>query len=597
MSHLNLAPIGNCQVAALADDHARIVWGCFPRLDGDPVFCSLLRGDKASDGKGQMSVELVNGTARAERRYRPNSAVLETFLYGEQGEALRVIDFAPRFQHYNRMFHPAMLVRIVEPVSGRPRVRLRVSPLFDYGSREPVITQGSNHIRYAGSDQTLRLTTETPLSYILEEAPFTLERPLHLFVGEDEPFAAPLLETARRYLADTERYWQDFVRYLALPYEWQEAVIRAAITLKLSTFEDTGAIVAALTTSIPEAPGTERNWDYRYCWLRDSAFVIHALNRLSATKTMEDYLGFITNIAAQSTDGYLDPLYAITPRGHREEKIAPALDGYRGMGPVRMGNAAWSQIQNDSYGAVVLAAAQVFYDQRLLGLDKQAHFESLERIGHQARARWNQPDAGLWELRTMARVHTYSAILCWAACHRLGRIAAHLNKPDRAAFWEGEAQAIHAGILAHAWDEKRQTFTDSFGGDGMDASLLLIPELGFLPARDPRFLGTLAEIERRLKKGDFLLRYDQPDDFGMPETAFTICSFWYVEALAQVGRVEEARALFTRLMNARNEAGLLSEDLDLKTGELWGNYPQTYSLVGLINAALKLSRPWDEALR
>lgn len=598
-SSLDLAVIGNCQIAALIDAQANLQWGCFPRLDGDPVFCGLVRqphdGGLGPDA-GIFSITLDN-LRSSEQIYRPNSAVLETRLTDAKGQAVLVTDFAPRFHRYGRMFRPAQIVRIFEPIAGRPRLRIGVKPLFDYGARKPECTVGSNHIRFMGSDQTLRLTTDAALSAIGEDAFFTLDRPIHLFFGVDEPLAAPIPETARAFLDETDGYWRKFVRSLALPFEWQDAVIRAAITLKLSTFEDTGAIVAALTTSIPEAPASGRNWDYRFCWLRDAYFVILALNRLGATETMEQYLGFITDRAAESADGYLEPLFSITPTGQREERIAPALSGYRGMGPVRLGNAAWSQTQNDSYGAVVLAATQMFYDRRLMGIGLDALFEGLERLGHQARRRWDQPDAGLWEFRSIHRVHSFSAILCWAACDRLSRIASHLGRTPRARFWAEEAARIHEGILARAWNPRLGAFTDAFEGDGMDASLLLIPELGFLKPHDPRFLGSLAAIEARLRKGNHLMRYDRPDDFGAPETAFTICGFWYIEALSQVGRSAEARDLFEGMLASRNRAGLLSEDMDLTTGELWGNYPQTYSLVGLINAALKLSKPWDEALR
>jgi GH15 family glucan-1,4-alpha-glucosidase len=352
--------------------------------------------------------------------------------------------------------------------------------------------------------------------------------------------------------------------------------------------------VAALTTSIPEAPHSGRNWDYRFCWLRDACFVIHALNRLGATRTMEGYLAYIGNLAAGARER-LQPLYGIGLEAGLEEREATALAGYRGMGPVRLGNLAFQQVQNDVYGSIVLAATQSFFDRRLLHPGGDSLFRLLERLGEQARARWDQPDAGLWELRTRAQVHTFSAVMCWAACDRLARIAAHLGHAQRAKYWGDEAQRIRDAVLERAWCVRRNSFVAAFGGEALDASLLLLAELGFVAPDDPRFLGTLEAVEGELRRGDYVYRYAD-DDFGAPETAFNICTFWYIDALASVGRRDEARALFENMLKRCNRAGLLSEDLDARSGELWGNFPQTYSLVGLVNSAMRLSRSWEEAL-
>ncbi|MEE8272888.1 MAG: glycoside hydrolase family 15 protein, partial [Alphaproteobacteria bacterium] len=392
---LNLAPIGNCMVAALVDRQARIVWACMPRLDGDPAFCSLLNTTEDGSLNGEFGFQdlVMDDFARSEQHYRRNTAVLVTTLFDDKGQAVEVIDLAPRFRHFGRIHRPASLIRVITPISGNPRLRLRVRPRFNYGETEPQITRGSNHIRYVAPTGTLRLTTDAAISYVLEETPFVLEQPIHLLFGADESLTTPIAETVRQFLEQTDEYWREFSRYLALPLEWQDAVIRAAITLKLCSYEETGAIVAAITTSIPEAPHSERNWDYRFCWLRDAYFVVHALNRLGATKTMEDYLHYITNVVANSKDGYLQPLFSITLRRNLDEQICASLSGYRGMGPVRVGNAAYTQAQNDSYGAVVLASAQAFFDQRLERPGTLRLFERLELLGEQAIKKWNTPDA------------------------------------------------------------------------------------------------------------------------------------------------------------------------------------------------------------
>ncbi len=593
MADLDLGVIGNCTLAALADRYARIVWCCYPRLDGDPLFCRLLDGDAAADG-GDFAVEL-DGCVSTEQAYLRNSAVLRTVLRDAHGATVEIVDFAPRFGQFGRMYRPPMLVRRVTPLSGRPRIRVRVAPRFDDGALEPRITRGSNHARFVGPSQTVRLTTDAPLSYALERTPFFLDRTVTLILGADESFTADIDETARAFLERTLAHWRGWVRALSIPFEWQDAVIRAAITLELCNHEETGAIVAALTTSIPEAAHSRRNWDYRFCWLRDAYFVIQALNRLGVTDTMEDYLGYIANIVGTCDVCDLAPLYAITLNAELTEREAPALSGYRGMGPVRIGNEAYLQVQHDVYGSVVLAATHAFFDRRLARPGDLALFERLEALGRRALAVYDKPDAGLWELRTKAHVHTFSSVMCWAACERLAKIATVLGLEDRARDWQHHADAMHATICAHAWNEALGCFVSSFDGADLDASLLLLHELDFLAADDPRFAATVDAIGHGLRCGDFLYRYQVPDDFGTPETAFTVCTFWYVEALTALGRHDEARELFEKLLARRNPLGLLSEDLDWKTGELWGNFPQTYSMVGLINCAMRLSKSWEEA--
>jgi len=385
------------------------------------------------------------------------------------------------------------------------------------------------------------------------------------------------------------------VRNLGIPYEWQENIIRAAITLKLNAYEDTGAIVAAVSTSIPESGGSGRNWDYRYCWLRDAYFVVNALNRMNATRPMERYLDYIINIATSTNGRDLQPVYAISGKAGIEEREIGSLPGYRGMGPVRIGNQAYSQVQNDVYGAAILAAAHVFFDARLALRSDESLFRQLEQLGERAAALFDQPDAGLWELRGAQRVHTFSSVMCWAGCDRLAKIAARIGLADRARAWRARADAMHSAICDRAWNGKRRTFAATFGGEDLDASLLLLHELNFLRADDPRFASTVQAVEGELRRGEFVFRYSVPDDFGVPENAFVVCSFWYIDALSALGRKDEARALFQSILARCNRHGLLSEHIDPRSGELWGNFPQTYSMVGMINSAMRLSIPWDEA--
>ncbi len=591
---LELAVIGNCQVSALVDETARMVWACMPRFDSNPVFCALMAGDQRPAERGVFEIVLED-FVRAEQNYVTNTPILETCLYDAHGGCVKIVDFAPRFEQFERTFHPIMFVRQLIPIAGNPRITVRLLPAGHYGAEDARQTFGSNHIRYILPDLTLRLTTDASVTYIRGERPFRLLRPLNFILGPDESLRESVAQTARQHFAHTRNYWQEWVRGLAVPFEWQEAVIRAAITLKLCAFEDTGAIIAAMTSSIPEAAGTARNWDYRYCWLRDSFFVVHALNRLGATRTMEAYLEWILNVAATSDGHGLQPVYGISGEADLAETIVPDLAGYRGMGPVRVGNQAHEQVQHDVYGAVVLSAAQVFFDHRLISTAGAEQIELLEAIGERAYALFDKPDAGIWEYRGRARVHTFSSMMCWAACDRLARIAAHLDERERAARWRSRADHIHAVICEQAWDAEQGCFTESFGGRNLDASMLLIGDLGFLKHDDPRFHSTVECLEKNLRRDKHMFRYGEADDFGKPETAFNICTFWYINALAQIGRKDEARELFEEMLTCRTRLGLLSEDFDVRTGELWGNFPQSYSMVGIILGAIRLSKSWEDA--
>ena len=349
--------------------------------------------------------------------------------------------------------------------------------------------------------------------------------------------------------------------------------------------------MAAITTSIPESSSSGRNWDYRYCWLRDAYFVVQALNRLGSTVSMEQFIHYITNIAAFGKHVRLGPVYGIIPRSALTEREIPSLAGYRDMGPVRVGNAAGAQIQNDVYGSVVLAAAQMFFDRRLPSIGDKALFTRLEELGEWARQVAFEPDASLWEYRGRERIHTYSSVMCWAACDRLAAAAGILDLPDRSEYWWREADRIRKQIMEEAWDAEGNTFVESLGGSGVDASLLLLHEVGFISAEDPRFLGTVAAIEKRLRHGNHIYRYEEPDDFGEPATAFTVCTFWFINALVAVGRTKEAREIFEEVLTCCNPLGLLSEDVDPRTKELWGNFPQSYSMVASSSLRCVLAKP------
>lgn len=595
MGNLDLGLIGNCSIGALVDKKAKIVWCCLPRYDGDPVFHQLLGSGSGDACDGAFSIEIAD-FKESEQYYVRNTAILKTILHGESG-SIEVTDYVPRFYTRNRPFRPQALIRRVSVKDGRPRIRVKVRPRFNYGEIAPSLTYGSNHIRYVGPQMTLRLTTDAPLDYILQETTFNLNGPLSFVLGPDETLSDSPTVIARNFEEHTEHYWRNWSLRLALQPEWQDAVVRAAITLKLCSYESTGAIIAAMTTSIPEAPGTGRNWDYRFCWVRDAYFVIRALTSLAAGRTLEHYYRWIMNIVA-SDSAHIQPVYGIALEKALPERVAGNLPGFRRVseadnGPVRIGNQAFEHFQHDTYGNLILGAAQAFIDGRLsvrAGLDD---FYRLEAVGEQAFRLHDQPDAGIWELRSRARVHTSSSVMCWAACDRLAKIAMYLGLSDRQAFWRQRAALIKDKILSSAWSDKRKAFVESFGGQHLDASVLLMGEVGFLEGNDPRFVSTVEQIEKVLGRGPFMMRYEAADDFGVPETAFNVCAFWRLDCLARVGKREQAREIFQSLLNARNHLGLMSEDTHPVTGEAWGNFPQTYSMVGIINGATRLSKPWE----
>jgi len=589
---LDLWLIGNCQVSALVDRTGSFVWGCVPRVDGDPVFSALLSDAPTEDGNGLWSIDLVDGVT-TDQQYCRNTPILTTRHTDAAGNAVDVIDFCPRVNRADRTYRPVAFVRIVRPVAGSPRIRMRLRPTQEFGIAGAGRTCGSNHIRFPLKPFSLRLTTNAPVSLVHEERAFRVEKPLYFFLGPDETFAGDLAASVEQMLADTMADWMLWVRGLATPVDWQDAVIRAAISLKLCQHEETGAIVAALTTSIPEHAGSQRNWDYRYCWIRDAYYTVQALNRLGALDVLEGYLGYLRNIVDAAQGGVIQPLYGVLGEVTLEERVAPALPGYRGMGPVRVGNEAYTQVQHDAYGQIVLSNVQAFFDARLLRPAGREDFEALEKVGEHAWLLHDKPDAGLWELRTRQSVHTYSAAMCWAACDRLANAAENLGFEDRRAMWAERAAHIRERIEQSAWRPETQTMSATFTGDQLDASLIQLLDLRFFAPDDPRFLGTMAAVEAGLRRGSHMLRYATEDDFGLPATAFNVCTFWLIEALHFIGRSADARMLFEEMLSRRTAAGLLSEDIDPATGELWGNYPQTYSLVGLINCAVLLSRPWS----
>ena len=535
--NLDLALVGNGCIGLLVDGVGTIVWGCFPRFDGDPTFCALLDEAPAAEARGIFAIEL-EGFEFAEQEYLANTALLVTRLYDKTGAAIEITDCAPRFQQYGRTFHPMALVRHVRRLSGNPRIVIRLRPAGSYGSTRPQVTVGRGNVRYVMPDVALRLTTDASLTAIVEEKSLALDDALTLLLGPDETAAGTVAELGRRLIDETTAYWRDWVRRLAIPFEWQSAVLRAAITLKQIAYNDTGAIVSAITTSIPALPASGRSWDHRHCWLRDGYLVVDALNRLGATEAMEDYVRYVVNIAANVGEGPLHPAYSISGSAPVPERVIDSLPGYRGLRPVRVGNDAAQQVQHDVYGAAILASMHLFFDDRLARFDDATLFERLEALGRRACAMFDQPDTDIWELHGVARVHTFSVVMCWAACDRLVRIATKIGRPDRAQSWRADAARIARFVDEHCYCARR----GSFGGHRRRRRARRTPaplsRTGFCPTRRSAVRGTVRAIERELKHGEFILRYSEHDNSGPSRYAVRRLFILVRERAREVGEME-----------------------------------------------------------
>jgi GH15 family glucan-1,4-alpha-glucosidase len=584
----DLGLIGNCQYAALVERTGTVVWCCMPQFDSEPVFASLL--DPALGGSFEIGP--ADGKSGVQR-YLPNTNVLET-TFRNADSAFRVTDFAPRFFQYDRPFRPIQLVRIVDPLAGTPFIRVRCNPRLGWSGDAPQAVRASNHVRYDGFGSPVRLTTNVPIAY-LQGQPFALTKRRHLVFSWGAPVEEALEPLCERFLDDTVRHWQRWVKQCNIPPRYQAQTIRSALALKLHCFEDTGAIAAAFTTSIPEAPGSGRTWDYRYCWLRDSYYALAAFRMLGQFYERERFTHYLFSLAGGSPDLDLAPLYGVGGTAVPEEHVLARWKGYQGEGPVRVGNAAAKQRQNDLYGEMVLALMPAFLDERFGHEVSGEEVKLVERLARKAVSVAGTPDSGIWEYRTPPTPQTFSALMCWAAADRMATIAGR-HAPALAAEFRSAAGRIRAEIESRAWNERIDAFASAYGGTELDASLLQMATLRFLAAGDPRLAGTVDIIRAGLSRDGLLLRYRADDGMGTPSMAFVLCAFWLVEALEILGRMDEAREVLDRVCALIPPLGLISEDVDTMTGRMWGNFPQAYSHVGFIHAAFAASPKWAEIL-
>lgn len=580
----NMGIVGNCSYIAYIDHAAKVQWMCMPRFDSDFVFGGLLDVKKG----GEFSVTPV-GPYKSHQYYIPNTNVLCTEFECASGK-FKVIDCAPRFSQFERYFKPLMLVRKIELLEGSPQITVRCRPVSNHGKKSPDVVQGSNHLRFLNFSMQVRLTTDVSLSHIVEEQSFVLDQNRYLVFTYGEPLEASLKATAEDFINKTVRYWQSWIKSTYLPDIYQDQIIRSALVLKLHQYEDTGGIIASGTTSLPEHHGSSRTWDYRYCWFRDAYYTLKAFNEIGHFDELERYFEYIQNILITEEER-IQPMYSITGKKDLEE-IHIDLEGYLGNQPVRIGNKAYIQIQNDVYGQVLVSLLPLFIDKRLSIAKKNSYTRLIDRLLTSIEKTMDEPDAGLWEFRNVKQVHCYTMLFHWAgskAALKIGRLTENADLCARAL----KIEALAIDRIERCYDPQQQVYTQAVGSANLDASTLKLITMNYLDPRSPKTHEHLKQLEAKLKTDQGLFyRYVHPDDFGKPEATFLVCAFWYVDALACVGRVDDAIRTLDGILPYANHLGIFSEDVGLD-GSQWGNFPQTYSHVGLINAAFRISKKLD----
>lgn len=584
----NTGIIGNCSYIAHVNDKAEVTWMCWPHFDSSFVFGNML--DKNKGGVFGIYPKCQDFTTK--QYYVENTNVLCTEFYCQDG-SFKVTDFAPRFGQYDRRYKPLMLMRKIEPLEGSPIVKVICDPRGDYGNIKPQSYQGSNHIQYRGLEKDVRLTTNISLGQVISESYFIVNQPKYLALTWGIPLEAPLASTTEDFLRQTVSYWRNWIKSCKIKDIWQEEVIRSVLVLKIHQADDSGAIIASSTTSLSEHDQSTRNWDYRFCWMRDAYYTLKALNLIGHFTELERYSNYIHNIAARYQENY-NPVYSIYGTDDFEEKILD-LDGYLNNKPVRIGNQAKEHIQNDVYGQILTSMMPLYVDKRLAGKglgisDRKLIMKLLDYIDKTM----DDPDAGLWEFRNKAQRHCYTFLFHWAgacAAHKIARVHADKEMAEKAEKLIEEATVQ----IERCYKPHLKAYTQAIETDAMDASMLQLITMGYLNPDSQKAKDHLKALEDGLMTEEGLFyRYLHADDFGKPKSTFLVCTFWYIEALACVGRVTEAYKALQRVIKYANHLGLFSEDVDPVDGGQWGNFPQTYSHVGLVNAVFRISAKIDK---
>ncbi len=580
--------IGNCAFIAHINKNTNISWMCWPRFDSSFIFGGLLDNDKG----GEFSINPINNNQVSNKQYYiENTNILCTEVETEGG-MYRVTDFAPRFYQTDRYYKPLMLIRKIERLKGNPRIVVKCKPKGEYGKIDPESSMGSNHIRFLGLGAHVRLTTNIPLNYVADEQGFVLNENKYMVLTYGPPLEAGLEETAELFLNKTKSYWRNWIKTAHIVNFYQREAIRSALTLKIHQYEDTGAIIAAATTSLPESPGSTRNWDYRYCWMRDTYYTLNAFNSIGHFEESEKYFHYILNTTIEEAERY-QPLYGITGKKYLDEVEIP-LEGYQGNKPVRVGNEAYTHIQNDVYGQVLVSLLPLYSDKRIIFTERFDSTELVVKTLDMIEKTFDEADAGLWEFRNLKQHHCYTYLFHWAGSSAAVKIAGVI-KDQKMGEKASHLRKRAAEMIEKCYVPQKKGYSQAVGVDRMDASTLQLIMMKYLDGNTDAAKDHLKAMEKELHaKNGLFYRYKHQDDFGEPETTFLICAFWYIEALACVGRVDEAIKYFENVISHSNHLGLLSEDVNENDGSMWGNFPQAYSHVGLLNAAHRIAIKIDK---
>lgn len=587
LENLHYGIIGNCRSAALIQSDSSIDWCCLPEFDSSSVFAKIL--DHQAGGNFAIRSKSLIKTSQS---YIDNTCILQTKLTCSDG-VIEVIDFMPRYprERGNEYHSPPEILRIVKKLQGTPTISVEYNPKLGYGSETTQTTVRGKHIRSvveAKRFDTVFLYTNLEHELVLSANNFELDHDLFFLLTYNEKIVPPTLEYVNEKLKKTLSYWLDWCQKAPVFKHYNQTITRSALTLKLLSYDKTGAILAAPTTSIPESIGEERNWDYRYCWIRDASMVVQVISKLGHTRIVNRYLDFIIGLIPHKAE-QLRIMYGINGEKVLTESTLDHLTGYLNSKPVRIGNAAYLQKQHDIYG-ILMDAIHIQVLKHPHDIPKHEELWSIVKnlvrfvVNH-----WHLPDKGIWEFRNNDLHFTFSKLFCWVALDRGISIATIFKKQRCIEEWTPIRDQIKEDILKKAWSEELQSFTQSYGCQHLDSSVLLMESHGFIDAKDPRFVKTVQAIEKHLLQDGLLYRYKNVDDFGTPKSSFTICTLWFISSLIKLGQIKKAKKLFDQVLSYGNHLGLFSEDIDFESKRLLGNFPQAYSHLALIEVALNFN--------
>jgi GH15 family glucan-1,4-alpha-glucosidase len=583
---LNYGIIGNCKSAALINADSSIDWCCLPQFDSPSVFGKII--DENFGGNFKIDCD---DSYNINQHYIKNTAILCTRFENDEN-AFEVLDFMPRFQKDNGQYHaPPELTRVFRHIKGAPRCKIVYDPKLEYALGETKSFVKKNFIVSIVDDinyDTLFLYSNLDYKAILAGDEIEITDDHFISVSYNEKLNVPTLENSLLAFEKTKVYWLNWCHKTPSFENYNDYILRSAMTLKLLTFEKTGAVLAAATTSLPETIGEVRNWDYRFCWIRDASMVIKVIAKLGHVQIVRNFIQYIIDLIPDKNEK-LQIMYGIHGEKTLTEKTLDHLDGYKGSKPVRIGNAAFTQKQNDIYGILM----DVIHYQLEQFTDKNDEFEELwsivKSIVWLVKNNWKLADKGIWEFREEDRHFTFSKLLCWVAIDRAIKISKLIHADKSVEKWEALRDEIYDDIMQHAWSDTKQAFTQSYHSEHLDASVLLMEYYGFIDAKDPKFVKTVKAIEEELMHEGLLFRYKNEDDFGLPSSSFTVCTFWFINSLYKIGEEEKSKKLFDELLSYSNHLGLFSEDIDFSSKQLLGNFPQAYSHLALIDNALNFN--------